>query len=80
MENEILELKEEIKVLEKRIDALERSNNNRKAAIYFKAIVKVCLLLLVVFGIWRGYEYVKNEIPNLIDDKVKEIKSIKILD
>ena len=79
MEDEILELKEEIKFLEKRIDVLERSNNNRKAGIYLKMIIKICAILLVIFGLWRGYEYATREIPKLIEDKVKEINPSKII-
>ena len=74
MEDEIDELKEEIKNLNERIDALEKVNRHRKAFKYAKAILKVCLLLLSVYAIWRGYEYVVNEVPKVVDEKIKEIK------
>lgn len=77
MEDEMVELKEEISFLKKRIEILEKINNRRKAYSYFKLLVKLCLILLTLYGIWRGYGYVKDEIPKLIDNKIKEINPFK---
>ena len=78
MEDDILELKDEIKYLTERVNELEKSNNRRKANTYLKILIKVCFILLFAFGIWRGYEYAKEEVPKLIDEKINDIKSIKI--
>lgn len=77
MENEIIELKEEMNILNERISALEKSNNHRKAYAYTKALIKICLILLSIYGIWRGYQYVTSELPKLVDEKIKEINPIK---
>ncbi len=70
---EIEELQEEIEILKKRINNLERKENIRKAHSYFKMIIKIIIIALIVFGIWYGYNYVVNEIPNIVDDKIKSI-------
>ena len=60
-----------------RVNELEKSNNRRKAYGYVKLLVKVFLILSVVYGIWYGYNYVTREVPNLIEDKIKEINPFK---
>ena len=77
MDNEVMELKEEIEFLSKRIETLEKSESRRKAFVYTKILIKVVLLLATVYGVWRGYEYVVNEIPNIMEEKIKEINPIK---
>lgn len=76
MEN-IEELKEEIAVLKKRISILERKENNRRALNYIKIIIKVILIVTFIFGIWRGYEYLVHEIPNMMEDKIKDLNPFK---
>ncbi len=80
MENDILELEEEIQILKNRVAELEKSNNIRKANMYLKAIIKICLFLGLVYGIWRGNENVTNEIPKIMEDKIKEINPLKAYD
>ena len=63
MEEDIQELQEEITVLK---------NNRRRAANYVKILVKVILIAGVLYGIWYGYNYVVHEIPNIIEQTVKE--------
>ncbi len=70
---EIEDLKNEIEILNKRISILERKENNRRAYKYLKLIIKVVMLLLFAYGLWRGYEYVVNELPNMIEDRIKSI-------
>ena len=77
MENEIVELKDEITFLEKRIEMLEKTNNRRKAYSYLKLLGKICLFLLIIYGGWRGYGYIKDEVPKIIDNKIKEINPFK---
>lgn len=77
MEEELEELKEEIEFLSKRIDSLEKRENRRKAFGYTKLLIRVILILVTIYGIWRGYEYVVNEIPRIMEEKIKEINPIK---
>ena len=77
MEEEIIELKEEIELLTERINILEKTESRRKAFAYTKILVRVIMLLLFAYGVWRGYEYVVNEIPQLMEEKIKEINPIK---
>ncbi len=74
---EIEELKEEIEVLNKRIGILERKENNRRALNYIKIIIKVVLIVAALYGIWRGYEYVVHEIPNMLEEKIKDLNPLK---
>ena len=75
--DELDSLKEEIEILTKRVNILEKKENIRKAHTYFKIIIKILLICLIVFGIWKSYDYVVNGIPDLIEDKVKSINSLK---
>lgn len=77
MENEIVELKEEIDILNERISFLEKKNRERQAYTYIKILIKVILLFALIFGIWRGYEYVVHEIPKIMEEKIKELNPLK---
>lgn len=72
MEEEILELKEEINLLTKKVEILEKKDNHRKAFTYIKILVKILLIGALAYGVYRGYEYVVKELPNIIVDKVKD--------
>lgn len=74
---DIEELKNEIEILNKRIGALERKENNRRALNYIKIIIKVILIVASLYGIWRGYEYVVHEIPNMLDEKINDLNPLK---
>jgi len=76
--NEIDDLKQEIKVLKKRIEILETKENNRKIKKNLYIIFKICLFLLTIYGLYKGYDYVKNNIPNLIESKIKEVNIIDV--
>ncbi len=77
MEEEINELHDEILYLTKRIESLESAEKRRKAGIYIKILIKVILIGLFVYGIWRGYDYVVHEIPNIMEEKIKELNPLK---
>ena len=77
MEDEVLELKEEIDFLSQRIEILEKNEKKRQAFFYVKILIKIVLLLAVVYGLWRGYEYIVNEIPKIMEEKINEINPIK---
>ena len=77
MEKEILELKQEIEVLEKKVEILESRENRRRAFSYIKILVKVLLIGAFAFAAWRGYEYVSKEIPNIMEEKIKELNPLR---
>ena len=77
MSEDILELQNEIEALNKRISILEKHENKRKAFSYLKLIIKILLIGAIIFGIWRGYEYVVHEIPNMMEEKIKDLNPFR---
>lgn len=77
MEEEIEELKEEVMLLTRKVELLEKKDNHRRAYSYAKILIKLILTLLVCFGLYLGYHYVVNELPNMIEDKIKELNPLK---
>ncbi len=77
MEKELDDLRDEIEYLTKRIEVLESAENKRKAGFYIKILFKVLLIGVFAFGVWRGYDYVVNEMPTIIEEKVKELNPLK---
>lgn len=75
--NEIDDLKNEIKVLKKRIEILESNENKRKIAKNIHIIFKICLFLLFIYGAYKGYDYLKNVVPSMVENQIKEIKVLK---
>ena len=74
---EIEKLEAEIVLLKKRIDVLEKTESRRKALKYLKILIKVLVIGALIFGIWKSYDYVVNGIPNLIEEKIKDINPFK---
>ena len=79
MEEEIRELKDEISLLTRKVEILESKENKRRAYAYVKILIKIILVLAVIYGVYRGYEFVVKEIPNIITEKVKELNPLKKL-
>lgn len=77
MNNEVLELKDEIELLNERISVLEKRDNRRRSLSYIKIIIKIVLIGAIIFGIWRGYEYVVHEIPNMMEEKIKDLNPFR---
>ena len=77
MSEDVLELQQEIDTLNKRISVLEKKENRRKSLTYLKLIIKLLLIGAIIFGIWRGYEYVVHEIPNMMEEKIKDLNPFK---
>ncbi len=73
MDSKIQDLEEEIMLLKKRVSILEGKENRRKAFNYFKIIIKIALFLLFLFGIWKSYDYIVNEVPKLIKNEVNNL-------
>lgn len=74
---EIEELKEEISYLKKRVENLEKIENRRKSLKYLRIIVKVIIFLLIIFMIWKGYDYLVNGLPNMLNDKIQSFNPFK---
>ena len=77
MEEEIRDLRQEISILSKKVELLEKKENQRRALFYLRLLFKIILILGVAYGIWKGYEYVVQEIPNIMEEKIKEINPLK---
>lgn len=73
MENNIEELQSEIEKLSKRVAELEKSHRRQKAYKYLKLLIKLVVIGAIVFGIWRAYDYIKTDLPNKIEEKVKSL-------
>ena len=79
MEQELDELREEVKLLTKKVGILEKKENNRKALGYLKILFKVIMIIVVIYGAYRAYNYVVNDLPNDIVEKVKDLGISKLL-
>ena len=77
MDDDVLELQNEVEVLTKRIEVLEKRENRRRSLSYIKIAIKIILVLAIIFGIWRGYEYVVHEVPNMMEEKIKSINPFR---
>ena len=77
MEDVIEELEEEIDILKKRISILEGKENRRKALGYAKIIFKIVIVILFVFGICKGYDYIVNGVPRLIENEINRLNPFK---
>ena len=77
MEMDLTELKEEIRLLNERIDVLEKNENKRKAYFYLKILIRVIIILACVYGVWKGYEYISKELPSILEEKIKEMEPTK---
>lgn len=73
MEANIEELNEEIELLSKRIEILEKRENRRRAFFYTKLIIKIVLIVVILFGAYQGYQYVVKEMPTMMEEKIKEL-------
>ena len=77
MNNEVMDLKNEIELLNERISILEKRDSRRRSLSYLKIIIKILIIGAIIFGIWRGYEYVVNEIPHMMEEKINDLNPFK---
>jgi len=70
---EIEKLKDEIKILNKRISTLESVEHRRNAMKGIRIIVKIVFYLAIGYGIWYAYNYITNYIPNLIEEGINNL-------
>ena len=73
MEEEIRSLKEEISLLTSNVELLERKERQRKAMLWVKLLLKIVLILASIYGIYRAYDYLVKEVPNIMEEKIKEL-------
>lgn len=74
---DIEDLEREIVILQKRVNSLERKENRRTSYKYIRIIFKMVVYALIIFALWRGYDYVVNGIPKMLNDKIQEINPFK---
>ena len=73
MDKEVERLKKEVLILNARIKVLEGKEHRRSIFKSVKFLLGVVILSLVAFGIWRGYDYVTNYLPNYLEDKINDL-------
>ena len=69
---ELNELQEQVKILEERVYVLERQEATRRVKNWIKILFKVLILVAVVIGSFLAYNFVVDELPKLIENKIKE--------
>lgn len=71
--DEVESLKDEIKVLNKRISILEGNERRRKFFGRIKFIVKIITLAAFCYGVWYAYDYITKEIPKKIENGITDL-------
>lgn len=71
---EVQELENKIKELELRLSRLEKIESRRQTFKIIKIVIKIIILLVVLFGLWTGYNYVNETIIKPYKETVEEIK------
>jgi hypothetical protein len=70
------ELRERIEELEDRVDELEGREHRRKVFGIVKLCIKLVILGLVIFGIWKVYSYVNNIIVKPLNNVIESTSEI----
>lgn len=70
---EIKDLENKILYLEKRLEILEKKERRRTSLKYLKIIIKILLICVIIFVLWKSYDYIVNGIPNIINEKIKSV-------
>ena len=71
---EVKELENKIKELELRISQLEKIESRRQTFKIIKICLKVVVILIILFALWTGYNYVNETIIKPYKMAVDEIK------
>ena len=77
--SELEELQEQVKILEDRVYALEKHESTRRIGKLIKTLISIFIVIGIGYGIIKAYDYVTNELPKVIDEKVKEIDVTKVI-
>ena len=78
------EYKERIEELEERVEYLEKKESKRKTLSIIKLCIRLAILGLLAFAIWKVYNYAKNvvepinEVVNTISNTTNTIDFSKI--
>lgn len=71
------ELEEEVKILTERVKILEKKERHRNTMKLIKTLIWLVILGGIAFTIWRGYNYITDELPkdinSYISDKVNDL-------
>ena len=70
------ELKKRIEELEERVDELEDRERKRKIAHIIKICIKVLIIALIIFGIWKAYNYVNDNYIKPLNDIAQNASNI----
>ncbi len=70
-------LMEEIDFLKKRVSILEKKESRRAAFKYLRIIGKSILVIAFAIASWKGYDYIVNGIPNMLEQKINELNPFK---
>ncbi len=71
--DELAELKNQMAIMNEKLTIFEKMEKRRKIMSIVKVIFRLIIILVsVYFGI-KGYEYLKDELPNIINEKIKDI-------
>ena len=62
-------------ILKKKVELLEQTERRRKSAKLIKFIVLVVFYSLALFALWKAYEYVTKEIPNMVNKEINNTTS-----
>ena len=79
MDEEIERLNTEIVILNKRINYLEKKESKRRALFYIRLFIKIIIVGIFAFAVWKGYDYVVNGIPKIVEEKVSDLNPFKSL-
>ena len=71
--DELAELKNQMAIMNEKLTVFEKMEKRRKIMSVVKVVFRLIIILAsVYFGI-KGYEYLKDELPNIINEKIKDI-------
>ena len=71
---DVNELENKIKELELRLARLEKIESRRQAFKIIMLVMKVVVILIILFGLWTGYNYVNETIIKPYKKTADEIK------
>lgn len=72
MEGQIQELKREIDLLNAKVESLENKEKKRKTLSYVRLLLKVAIILFSIYGLFWSYNYLVEEVPKILQEKVKD--------
>jgi len=74
MEERIIELENKVDELNSRLYDIEKREAGRKVGRLIKNLITLLIVFGLIYGSLKAYDYVKNELPKDIDEKVNEVE------